>query len=398
VKALKVLVGIFALIGCLAIAGGGYYVYTKLKSGGFGISSPIKIARPGEETTATATAATPRVGANAESSSILADYQKDAATPTPPAGAAPISPGAQSAPGVTPPAMSAAAQLAARPIRTPDPSVKVIKEWPSGRKWVALTFDDGPHPEWTPKFIDLLKSKNVKATFFLIGPNVQKHQDIARLLAEGGFELANHTMTHPQFRSASKEKISEELGRTNEIIKEVTGIPAVTLMRPPYGQYPQKVQDVCDELGLKIVTWNIDTDDWRATTKEDEMTSNVMKNLKDGAIILMHDRSEKAYNTTARIIDDIRAKGYEFVTVSELLGWKQHTPWGGAAPAAGAPAGATPAAATPAASGGAAAPAPAASATEQAPAVTAPAPTSATTEELPRPQSHSVTTTPPPRR
>lgn len=367
-KALKILVGLFAIIGCLAIAFGGYFVYGRLKEGNLGLRNPIRIAGGGDQQT-TPTATAPLTSSDAQNASVLADYQRGQATPPPPPapGGAPAGPATASG---TPPPQSAAAQLLAKPVRTPDPSLKLVREWPTGRKWVSLTFDDGPHPEWTPKFIDLLRSKNVKATFFLIGPNVEKNPDIAKLLAESGFELANHTMTHPQLRGASRDKIVEELSKTNDIIKEVAGVPNVTLMRPPYGQAPKTVQDVCDELGLKIITWNIDTDDWRSSTGEDKMTSNVMSNLKDGSIILMHDRSEKAYNTTAKIIDQIRAKGFEFVTVSELLGWTPHTPHGGtgAAPAA--------AAAPATAPGGAAAEQPAAGGELPAPpqAASAPAP------------------------
>lgn len=308
-KVLKALVVVFAIVGCLAIAAAGYYVFTR--SGNL-FQNPMSQKPAAGETTATAAATPAPRSNNPENNTLLAEFQKTAETPAPAAGGS-------SAVG------SVAAALAAKPVRTPgatDPSA--IREWPTGRKQVALTFDDGPHPEWTPKFMDLLRSKNVKATFFVIGPNMEKHPEIGKLLADYGFEIGNHTMTHPQFRSKSVEAVREELGNTNEIIKSVSGVKDVTIMRPPFGQYPKNVQEVTKELGLRIVTWNIDTDDWRATTNEDRMTSLVMEGLKDGAIILMHDRSEKAYNTTARIIDDIRAKGYEFVTVSELLGLTPH--------------------------------------------------------------------------
>ncbi|MGI8904882.1 MAG: polysaccharide deacetylase family protein [Candidatus Sumerlaeaceae bacterium] len=316
-KALKILVGIFAVIGCLAIAVGGYYVYSRVGSGNLHIRNPINMAKPGgPATTQTLTSSNP------ENNSVLADYQRQMQTPVP---------GSTSGG----PVQSAAQILAAKPIRTPDSSHKLIREWPTGRKWVALTFDDGPHPEWTPKFIDLLRSKGVKATFFLIGPNIEKNSELAKLLVESGFEVANHTMTHPQFKGKPIEKVREEISRTNDIIKEITGVQQVNAFRPPFGQAPKLVQDVCQELGLKIITWNIDTDDWRATTKEDKMTSIVLSQVKDGSIILMHDRTEKAYNTTVNIIDPIRAQGYEFVTVSELLGLKQPQA-GPAAPAADA--------------------------------------------------------------
>lgn len=395
-RALKILVGIFAVIGCLAIAFGGYYVYDRLRHGELKLRSPLRVAQDGQ-TTATAQA-TPMTSSDAQNASILSDYQRTRATPPPPPAAGPATGRSPIAAAVgTPPPPSAAAQLAAKPVRTPDASLKLVREWPTGRKWVSLTFDDGPHPEWTPKFIDLLRAKNVKATFFLLGQQIEKSPEIAKLLVDNGFEVANHTTNHPQFRSASKEKIREELTRTNELIKEATGIAHVTLMRPPYGQAPKNVQEVCDELGLKIITWNIDTDDWRSSTGEDKMTSNVMSNLKDGSIILMHDRSEKAYNTTLNIIDQIREKGYEFVTVSELLGWQPHTPPGGATAegAAGgtrqepqmAPGGAIEE--NESAAGSSAA---------SSQAITEPAAEGRAVQELPEPPRSNVITTPPPRR
>jgi peptidoglycan/xylan/chitin deacetylase (PgdA/CDA1 family) len=355
VKAIKILVGLFAVIGCLAIAAGGYFVYSRLGAGNLHLRNPINMAKPGGATTQTLTSSNP------ENNSVLADYQKQMQTPAPGAGSVPgAAPGAPGAP------MQSAAQiLASKPVRTPDASHKLIREWPSGRKWVALTFDDGPHPDWTPKFIDLLRSKGVKATFFLIGPNVEKNPEMAKLLLENGFEVGNHTMTHPSFKGKSIDKVREEIGKTNDILKSTLGLQEITLFRPPYGQAPKPVQDVCQELGLKIITWNIDTDDWRSTTNEDKMTSIVLSQVKDGSIILMHDRTEKAYNTTAKIIDPIRAQGYEFVTISELLGLKQaqavpagQPVAGGAAPAAGARARLAAPAGTPAAPPAAAAAAP----------------------------------------
>jgi peptidoglycan/xylan/chitin deacetylase (PgdA/CDA1 family) len=214
---------------------------------------------------------------------------------------------------------AAARKTPAGPVRTPDPANKLIREHGTGRKWVALTFDDGPHPEYTPQFMELLKSKNVRATFFLLGPMVKNRPELAKQLVDSGFEVANHSWKHPTLSKLSPDAIREELQKTTDIITEATGAK-VELLRPPYGSANKKVQDICDELGLRIITWNIDTDDWRKETTADKMTSTVMTNLRDGSIILMHDRSDKAFETTANVIDMIREKGYEFVTVGELIG------------------------------------------------------------------------------
>lgn len=208
----------------------------------------------------------------------------------------------------------------AAPVRTPPPTLKVIREWPTGKKRVALTFDDGPHPEMTRRFLALLAEKNVKATFFLLGPNVEKNPDVVKEIVEAGHEVGNHSWNHPVLNKLSPEKIREELEKTSQAIASASGAQ-VRLVRPPYGSVNKKVEDVCESLGAKIICWSIDTDDWRKTTTKEKMVETVKKNIRDGAIVLMHDRFEKSYETTAEIIDVLRAEGYEFVTVGELLGY-----------------------------------------------------------------------------
>ncbi len=221
-------------------------------------------------------------------------------------------------------ANASSARSVASPVRTPPPSLKLIREWPTGKKRIALTFDDGPHPELTRRFLALLAEKNVKATFFLLGPNVEKQPDIVREIVAAGHEVGNHSWNHPILSKLSPDKIREELQKTSQAITDASGAQ-VRLVRPPYGSANKKVQDVCDELGVKIICWSIDTDDWRKQTTKEKMVETIKKNVRDGAIILMHDRFEKSYETTAEVIDALRAQGYEFVTVGELLGFGAQT-------------------------------------------------------------------------
>jgi len=313
VKIIQALVVLFAVIGCLALALGGFYIYTMSQSGEDNFLTKLKNARAAETTTTATAAPTPPAPANSEYASVIQQYQP---TPTPtPAGAAPVAgqPVVAAAPVATP---------LPQPVKTPKPDEGKIRSWATGKKWVALTYDDGPHPDWTPKMIELLKSKNVKATFFLLGGQIERFPDIAKSLADNGFEIGNHTMTHPDFNKSSMtpEKIKEELSGTNELIQQyVTRLP-IRVMRPPFGNTPKKLETVCQEMGLQIIAWNIDTDDWRKEATAESMSNNIMKNLADGAIILMHDKHEKTYDATAQVIDKIRAEGYEFVTMSELLG------------------------------------------------------------------------------
>lgn len=208
---------------------------------------------------------------------------------------------------------------AARPVRTPDATQKLIRMWGTGHKWVALTFDDGPNPEYTPQLLQLLKEKNARATFFLLGPAVKTHPDLVQEIVKSGSEVGNHTWKHKVLNGLSPEGIRQEITQTSAQIKEAAGVD-VKLLRPPYGSANKKVQDACDELGMKIIDWSIDTNDWRSGTTEQTMTAEIMKGLKDGVIILMHDRSQKSLDTTRVVIDQIRAQGYEFVTVSQMLG------------------------------------------------------------------------------
>jgi peptidoglycan/xylan/chitin deacetylase (PgdA/CDA1 family) len=202
---------------------------------------------------------------------------------------------------------------------------KPIRSWPTGKNRIALTYDDGPHPTVTPRLLELLKSKNVRATFFVIGPNLQRHPDIGQSLIESGMEVANHSMTHPTLSRKPEAAIRSELEGTNNIITSVLG-RTVTLMRPPYGAVNPRVELVSSELGLKIVNWSVDTDDWRPNMTVERMKQRISDGISDGAIILMHDRSDKVLTVTEWAIEEIRKRGFELVTVSELLNLKGQQP------------------------------------------------------------------------
>ena len=233
----------------------------------------------------------------------------------------------------------AAATGTAKPlkaVRTPDPTKKVIREWPGGRNLVALTFDDGPNPQYTPKLLELLKNKGVHGTFFLLGDCAAKNPGMVQEIVAGGNEVGSHTWSHKQLPSLPVPKINEELDKTAQAIKDASGVD-VTLLRPPYGMSNKKVEQICDEKGLKIIDWSVDTNDWRKEHTSQMMVADIMKNTRDGAIILMHDRHDKTIETTEQVVDQLRAKGFQFVTVSELLGLKDAAPAQQVAAAAPAP-------------------------------------------------------------
>ncbi len=240
--------------------------------------------------------------------------------------AAPENPPART--GVPKPAaqsvQSAPAPTAARPVTAPAAKTarpftprSYITDWPTGKKLIALTYDDGPDPRFTPKLIDLLLEKKVPATFYVLGQRVNEYPEITRRLHELGFEVVNHTYTHKLLTKLSEAEVRSELKKTNDVITGITGAP-VTHMRPPYGGRNAKVDEIIRSMGMKIVLWDIDTNDWRKRSAA-QMTSQIMKAASDGSIILFHDRYQASLDSTAAVIDSLRARGFTFVTVGELL-------------------------------------------------------------------------------
>ncbi len=182
------------------------------------------------------------------------------------------------------------------------------------KKKVALTFDDGPHPVYTPEMLDLLKEKNIKVTFFLLGEQVEKYPDIVKRMNDEGHLIGNHSYKHEQLSKLSSVQACSQVNRTNELIYAITG-KYPEYLRPPFGDWKDRLD--C-EVNMIEVLWNVDTLDWSSQNK-DKVVSKVMKNVEEGDIILMHDSYESTVKATAEIIDRLQKDGYEFVTVDELI-------------------------------------------------------------------------------
>src|SRR5580700_8816619 len=202
---------------------------------------------------------------------------------------------------------------------------------------VALTFDDGPDPDWTPKILDVLKQKHATATFFLIGIQTDKFSSIAKRIYREGSTIGNHTFTHPDVSNISTAYMKVELNLTERLFASLVGIRA-TLMRPPYAidEEPDTADqvrplEIPQEMGYITVGNRIDPNDWTGAHSAEEITSIVLsrlppcrqENLRCGNIVLLHDgggnRSETV-RALPMIIDGIRARGYEIAPVYELLG------------------------------------------------------------------------------
>lgn len=194
----------------------------------------------------------------------------------------------------------------------------VIWKVPTSRKVVALTFDDGPVSTTTPEILNILKEKNIKATFFVVGEQVKRFPTlVSREIAEG-HEVGNHTYTHPKLANLQEYMIEEELKNTEKEILKVA--PKPTLFRPPGGFYNKKIIKIAKDSEYSTILWTIDPVDWRSPPVGD-IVDLVIKDVKPGSIILLHDGKYPSTTPEALwfIIDILESRGYEFVTVSELL-------------------------------------------------------------------------------
>ena len=181
-------------------------------------------------------------------------------------------------------------------------------------KKICLTFDDGPHPYYTEQLLDGLKKRGVKATFFVTGEHALLHPDIIKRMSEEGHMIGNHTYSHLQLGSSNLAEFKEELVRTNEVLEEITD-QEVIYVRPPYGSWDKRLEQ---ELNMIPVLWNVDPLDW-CRTDVSGIVRNVVVDISENDIILMHDQYKSSVTAALEIVDELLAKGYEFVTVEEIL-------------------------------------------------------------------------------
>lgn len=184
-------------------------------------------------------------------------------------------------------------------------------------KCVALTFDDGPGP-YTTKLLGYLKAKQARATFFMLGQQVDTYPRVAKAVAKAGHEIGVHTWDHRSLSKLSAAQIDSELKSTIDIIRDDTGTTP-TLLRPPYGAMNTLVRTEAKKYGLAVILWNVDTLDWK-TRSTPKTVAAALKDTRRGSIILVHDIHKTTVAAVPDIIDGLRAKGYTFVTVTELIG------------------------------------------------------------------------------
>jgi peptidoglycan-N-acetylglucosamine deacetylase len=183
---------------------------------------------------------------------------------------------------------------------------------------VALTFDDGPTPDVTPKVLDVLRAKGVRATFFFVGSQVEANPDLARLVRSEGHAIGNHTYSHPPlFCFLTPGQLRDELTRGQEAIRQVTGVTP-RLFRSPVGLRHPLLAPALGRTGLDFVLWSIRTYDTRSQSVE-ALRQRILDRVHPGAIVLLHDRPGRGasamLDALPDIIDQLRAGGYRLVTV-----------------------------------------------------------------------------------
>lgn len=184
-------------------------------------------------------------------------------------------------------------------------------------KKVAISFDAAWGNEQTETLLKILEEKGVKSTFFLVGEWVEKYPESVKLIAEKGHDVENHSSTHAYMTKLSTEDMIKEITACNEKIEELTG-KAPTLFRPPYGDYNNEVVRAVKGAGMYCVQWDIDSLDWKDPTPQ-QMVERITAKLTPGSIILMHNGAKNTPEALPMIIDAVRAQGYEFVPISEIL-------------------------------------------------------------------------------
>ena len=195
-----------------------------------------------------------------------------------------------------------------------------IKNGSREKKLIALTFDDGPHPKETDKVLDVLNKYNIKATFFIAGKHAKWYTNPLIRASKEGHEIGNHTFNHPDISNLSLSKIEEEIVKCEDTLVEITG-KKPTLFRPPYGSYKRSdLEEVAKKHDYKIILWTtIDARDWE-NPPASTIASTIIDKAKNGDIILLHDyATNNTVEALDRIIPAMQKRGFQFVTVSELL-------------------------------------------------------------------------------
>lgn len=205
--------------------------------------------------------------------------------------------------------------------------------------YIAITFDDGPQPQNTPRLLAMLRERNIKATFFVVGELAKEHPNIIRAILADGHEIGNHTMKHPlNMTRLSDDKINEEVGGLANALQDIAGYRS-RLFRPPGGNTNDHIKNMLyNQYGYLTILWTVDPNDWKRPGVS-VVTSRLVNGARNGAILLCHDLHKPTVDAMPGTLDQLLAKGFHFVTVSQLLNMEASSaaPVASAAPAPQAP-------------------------------------------------------------
>lgn len=193
-------------------------------------------------------------------------------------------------------------------------SLPVLSKAAGQPKYVALTFDDGPSRKCTSVLLDGLKERDVHVTFFLMGKNIEGNEDIVKRMSDEGHLIGNHSYEHIQLTKAGPEAVCEAVEHTQKQIEAITG-KRPEYIRPPYGDWNEELEE---EIGMTPVLWSVDSLDWKLKDTG-KILRRVLKDVKDGDIILLHDIFSSSVEAALELIDILQKEGYVFVTADELL-------------------------------------------------------------------------------
>lgn len=197
------------------------------------------------------------------------------------------------------------------------PDVPPVPEGPM----IALTFDDGPNGTVTRKIVDILKANDAKATFFMLGSRISGDQETVRQVYQAGCEIANHSYSHADLTGLGASGVRNEVQQTQNLVKQIVS-ESPKLLRPPYGAYNAAVKN---NASMPLVLWSIDTLDWQHRNSE-KTIQKVLSSVKEGDIILMHDLQPSTATACETLIPELKKRGFQLVTVSELLEHRNGTP------------------------------------------------------------------------
>lgn len=207
------------------------------------------------------------------------------------------------------------------------PTVNIISEVAITDRCVAITFDDGPDPVYTPIMLDLLEQNQVKATFFLIGLHSEWYPDLVKRINKEGHEIGNHSYYHKNYSIKTPSYVAGDIQRTNELLMKLTGVRP-RLLRPPFGRYNDKTVEIANQQQLEVVCWSINSLDWQRPAAY-VMERQVKRHLGPGQIILFHDgggRRKETVRAVSNFIKTAQSEGYRFLTVSEMIKYQNASP------------------------------------------------------------------------